>query len=125
MKNTRRWILRLLAVGVMGACLTGPAPGNVQGCGQSAPVADARTFCYDRAWWSCRRDNVFGRLSMEEFEACVAPIETRCSGFVWPTGCEPPQSQADACITLLRRPDFGPIPTEELLRMYSECNLCM
>lgn len=124
MTNFRRWALRLLAAGVIGAALTGPAPGNVGGCGQQPPIADAVQFCNDQRWWQCRRDNVFGRLTDEEFSACIAPIEAECAGAAWEAGCNPTQDQADACIMLLMRADLGNLTNEELLSTYGECNLC-
>ncbi|HJL18877.1 MAG TPA: hypothetical protein RMH99_24655 [Sandaracinaceae bacterium LLY-WYZ-13_1] len=124
MKATRRWTLRLLAVGVMVASLTGPSPGSVGGCGQEPPTADAAQFCTDRRFWECRRENVFGRISDEEFSACVEPIERECAGATWSSGCRPTQQAADTCISLLRDPEFGPIPTDELKAMRGECTLC-
>jgi len=124
-KTLRRWALRLLAAGVIAAPRTGPAPGNVGGCGQEPPIADAAEFCNDKRWWQCRRDNVFGRLSDEEFTACITPIESECAGASWESGCTPTQQQADACLTLLQRADLGNLTNEELLSTYGDCNLCM
>ena len=125
MTNARRWVLRLLAVGAIGATLTGPTPGNVQGCGQTAPIADAQMFCADKGRWTCRREVLGGRLTQEEADQQALMIEPTCSGFLWPDGCQPTESQAQACIDgLLRQPELLNIPTPELLRMYSDCNLC-
>jgi hypothetical protein len=113
-----------VAAAVLGAALTGPAPGNVGGCGQQPPVADAVDFCNDRRWWECRREQFGGRLTDEEFAACIAPIEGQCAGAAWEGTCQPTQEQADACILLLQRADRVQIPIDELLAEYGDCNLC-
>lgn len=125
MNTHRRWALRLLAAGVIGVSLTGPAPGNVGGCGQQPPLADAFTHCAEKRRWQCRRDHAFMRISDQDFATCLEPIERECAGAQWDGGCTPTQDQSDACLLLLQRADLGHLTTEELLSTYDDCNLCM
>ena len=124
MKRTTRWALRLAAVATMLAGLTGPAPGNVGGCGAGTQTANAATHCRDRRFWLCRRDHFAGRIDDAEFAACLQPIEEGCQGASWPPGCMPTPSQSEACIMLLQRGDLATLTNEQLLAMYPDCQLC-
>lgn len=105
--------------------LGGPAPGNVGGCGSTAALADPVQHCTDFEYWKCRRDQAAMRISQQEFDQCVAMVQTKCSGRVWPAGCYPTPAQSDACITLLRRVDLSNQTTDDLLATHDECNLCL
>ncbi len=118
-----RWALRLAAGAVIFLALGGPAPGNVGGCG-TVPVADSRGFCVDKRDAECRRDHFAGRIDDVERDQCLREIETRCTGSAWPPGCSPTVDQTEACLTILLRMDLASIPTDELLDVYSECNVC-
>lgn len=120
----KRWPLRLLAASVMFMCLAGPAPGNVGGCGSERNLADAREHCINSKYWECYRDLYAGRTMMADYDACLAQINPMCSGRIWPAGCEPSQTQSDACIILLSRADRAATPTPELIATYPDCNLC-
>ena len=121
----RSWVLRALAFGLLSSFLLAPAPGNVGGCGAANPVADIREHCVNTKFWMCRRDLAAGRTTMEEYTACLEPIDADCGPAAsWPAGCAPTQSQSDACVTLLSRVDFLPFTTEELLRRSDDCDLC-
>jgi len=121
----RRWLLRAAAASVIVACVTGPAPGNVGGCGASNPVAPANEHCINERFWKCRRDLAGGRLNESEYMDCLAPIGPACQGAMWPAGCEPSNSQSAACITLLSRSDLVSTPTDVLLMNNDDCNLCL
>jgi len=120
----RRWLLRAAAASVIAACLTGPAPGNVGGCGAENPVVDATEHCINERFWKCRRDLAGGRLNETEYMDCLLPIQAACSGASWPDGCEPSNSQSNECIVLLSRSDLVTTPTDVLLNTFDECNLC-
>lgn len=126
MKRASQWVLRIAAGVVMFLALGGPAPGNIGGCGSAPAVSSPRTFCTDREFWKCRRDQYAERIDDATADACYRAIEGTCSGFnAWPAGCAPTPAQTDACINLLQRADRSSIPTPELLATYTECNLCM
>ncbi|MCB9591529.1 MAG: hypothetical protein H6719_02245 [Sandaracinaceae bacterium] len=123
-RTLRSWLLRLAAGGILVACIVGPAPGNVGGCGASNPIADAREHCINQRFWECRRDLAGGRINEAQYNDCLLPIASACDAASWPVGCEPTNSQSDACIILLSRADRANIPTADLLTMFSDCNFC-
>ena len=118
-----KWALRLGAGVVLFLALGGPAPGNVGGCG-TVSSADARQFCTDKEFWECRRDQFAGRISAEEYDACLAAVTPTCTGFAWPAMCTPTEGQTAACVTILQRGDLAPLTTTELYATYTECNIC-
>ena len=126
----KRWILRSLAGAFILAGLTGPAPGNIGGCGAANEGTNPRQFCADRKYWECRRDEFANNqgvrvVSTETTAACYSGIETSCSGAnVWPEGCAPTPAQLQSCLDLLGRGDLVGLTTPELMAMYSDCNLC-
>jgi hypothetical protein len=61
---------------------------------------------------------------MADYNVCLTAINPMCSGAAWPAGCEPTQTQSDACVILLSRADRATITTPDLLAMYPDCNLC-
>lgn len=124
MKNARRWSLRFAGVGVLMLALTGPAPGRVGGCGASTQGVSASAHCSDKEFWFCRRDQFAGRIDDEQFSTCLSQIATTCSGIAWPVGCEPTPGQSEACILLLQRGDLATLTNDQLLSMYTDCNLC-
>jgi len=121
---TRNWLLRLVAGGVLYACLVGPAPGNVGGCGASNPIADPREHCINQRFWECRRDLAGGRIDEAAYMECLIPIQGSCNAASWPVGCEPTQSQSNECIVLLSRQDLVSFATPDLLTTFPDCNLC-
>ena len=123
-RSLRSWLLRLVAGGVLFACIVGPAPGNVGGCGASNPTADPREHCINQRFWECRRDLAGGRIDDARYMECLLPIAAACDAAQWPAGCEPTNSQSDACIILLSRMDLVNLSTPDLLTMYDDCNLC-
>lgn len=125
MSRPSKWILRALGGAIMALALTGPAPGNVGGCGSTTAVAAPVQFCTDRRAYECLRDHYAERIGDDALRDCLEAIEGACSGFVWPAGCAPTPARARACVELLGNPDLAHIPTPELLMMHSECNLCM
>lgn len=124
MKRPAKWALRIAGSLVMFVGLAGPAPGHVGGCGGTVAVADPVASCTELESWECTRDHSAGRLTAEEQTACLAAVGPSCSGFQWPNGCAPFQSQVDECVVLLRRGDFLSVPSDEL-RSRPECRLCM
>lgn len=104
--------------------LTGPAPGNVGGCGGGAGGANAVAHCTDVSFWRCRRDQFAGRIDDAQFNQCLAPINMVCASRAWPAGCMPTEAQSEACITLLQRGDIANLTNEEIDTMFSECDLC-
>ncbi len=120
----RSWVLRVFAGGLLYACLVGPAPGNVGGCGATNPVADARDHCINERFWKCRRDLAGGRIDDAQYLDCLLPIQGACEGAAWPLGCEPTQSQSNACLQLLSRSDLTSFTTPDLLATFPDCNLC-
>ena len=124
MKRVRSWVLRAAGAAMILAGLTGPAPGNIGGCGGGASVANPVQHCRDEQFWRCRRDQFAGRIDDVQFNQCLAPIEASCSGRAWPPGCGPTPAQSEACITLLQRGDLATLTNEQLDMMFSECDLC-
>lgn len=122
--SARRWTIRVLGVSLLFACSTGPAPGNVGGCGATVPVADPINHCIDERFWRCRRDLAGGRIDEAAFELCRMPIRGACESAAWPEACEPNNDQTQACITLLSRVDLVAMTTEELLTAFPDCDLC-
>ncbi len=123
-RRLRGWIVRTLAGGVVVACIVGPAPGNVGGCGASSPIANPREHCINERFWKCRRDLAGGRITMAQFDECLLPIQGACDPAQWPPGCEPTNSQSNDCLVLLSREDLVSISTPDLLMTYDDCNLC-
>lgn len=125
MRTSRTILVRVAAGAVLFMCLAGPGAGNVGGCGNSPPLADPVMHCMARQDVTCRRELVAERIDTTEYAECVGLIEATCMGASWPVGCEPTPAASDRCITLLGRLDLLPIPTDQLLAMYPDCNLCM
>lgn len=123
MTRPAKWALRIAGCLVMFAGLAGPAPGHVGGCGATVAVADPTRSCTEMQSWECNRDHAAGRISAAELSACLAKIDVACSGFQWPHGCAPLESQVEACTTLLRRADLLDQPNSEI-RASPDCLLC-
>lgn len=119
-----RWLLRVAAASLMVAGLTGPAPGNIGGCGGGVSVADPIEHCRQEGFWRCRRDNFAGRTDQAGFEACLAPVEGRCEGTNWPAQCQPTPGQTSACIERLMAGETVHLTNAELDAMFSACDLC-
>ncbi|MEQ8459794.1 MAG: hypothetical protein RLO52_47040 [Sandaracinaceae bacterium] len=124
MRPFRGWLLRLAAAGFIAVGLTGPAPGDVGGCGVSVSIADPVLHCEEKSFWQCRREEFSMRATPEESAACYDAIPGMCPGASWPADCEPTPAQSQACIDLLQSGEYVDIPTPELLSSFNTCNLC-
>jgi len=123
-KTLRAWTLRLGGAALIAVGLTGPAPGDVGGCGSGVAVASPVDHCEQKNDWTCIRENFAGRSTDEERAACQATIPAMCAGATWPEGCMPTPAASAACIDLLRDGRYVDIPTPELLSSFNTCNLC-
>jgi len=107
-----------LALGVIVfVLLAGPTPGAVGSCGEEAVDARAEQFCIDKKYYTCQRENGFGRDPTCEREA----IFDNCLGHTFPAGCSPSERQTDACINALQQPSG--IPTSAIVEC-QEATLC-
>lgn len=111
------WLLLMLPWMLL---LTGPAPGEVGGCGADAFLSQPEDFCRDRAAWICRRQQARGEI--RDIDACFATIPNTCEGAAWPPSCVPLPTQrvTNACIDALSLVENLDVPPEDL----SECNIC-
>ena len=128
-KPSSSLVLRVALGAVLFLPLAGPGAGNVGGCGNSPPVIDAAEHCRARQEITCRRELFAQRINEQEFAECSARIETPCMGATWPTlpdgrPCQPTPAESDACITLLGNAELVSTPTDQLLMMFGDCNLC-
>lgn len=94
-----RWVIRLLVGAGFAAMLTGPAPGNVGGCGAPPPYANVAMFCIELEQWSCWHDAQAGLFTEPQYQACLGAVSTECIGFN--PGCEPLSSATEACLVYL------------------------
>ena len=120
----RAWAIRLAVGAFLAVALTGPAPGDVGGCGSGVAIADPVVHCEEKSFWQCRREEFSMRATPEESAACYARIDMMCPGATWPDACEPTPGQSQACIDLLQSGEYVDIPTRELLSSFNTCNLC-
>lgn len=120
----RAWAIRLAVGAFLAVALTGPAPGDVGGCGSGVAIADPVVHCEEKSFWQCRREEFSMRATPEESAACYARIDMMCPGATWPDACEPTPGQSQVCIDLLQSGEYVDIPTPELLSSFNTCNLC-
>ena len=120
----RAWAIRLAVGAFLAVALTGPAPGDVGGCGSGVAIADPVVHCEEKSFWQCRREEFSMRATPEESAACYARIDMMCPGATWPDACEPTPGQSQVCIDLLQSGAYVDIPTPELLSSFNTCNLC-
>ncbi len=112
----------LLGAGVV-LCLTGPAPGEVGGCGDPDPIANAADFCAAREQLECTRAYWRGELPAERIPACEERARTGCAAVAdWPPWCTPRPTyrEARACLDDMRREDLLDLAPSEIPR----CRLC-
>jgi len=120
-----RVAIRVLAGMVLFACLAGPAPGHVGGCGGVLGFEDPTQFCYDKSFYTCEHEYQGGRASDADHTACLQAIEPSCTGAAWPSNCHPTQDDAEGCINLLRDASHLDTPADQLLALFpGSCDLC-
>ena len=121
--------VRVLLGAVLILCLAAPGAGNVGGCGNTPPMANAAEHCFNRRSTTCLREQIAGRLDQLGYNDCQNMVPMLCEGATWPAlpdgrPCEPTPDESNECISLLRRSDLLVIPTQDLLAMTNICNLC-
>ena len=122
-RSAGRWVIRLLLGAGFALMLTGPAPGNVGGCGAPPPFVDPATFCDEFERLSCWRDAAAGRVTEPEFQACLGRVSTVCIGFAFT--CAPLRSSADECLYYITDERGLSFTTERLLaEPGNACDLC-
>ncbi len=112
----------LLAISLL-ASLTAPAPGEVGGCGDPDPIANAADFCVAREQLECTRAYWRGELPLERVTECEARARQGCAAVAgWPPWCTPPPTyrEARACLDDMRREDLLELSPSEIPR----CRLC-
>lgn len=129
MTRFSRAFIRVVLGAILILSLAAPGAGNVGGCGNSPPTADAGEHCINRRATACLRERIANRIDDAEYADCSNMIPQLCQGATWPDlpdgrPCEPTPDESNACIRILRREDLLVIPTPDLLMMTDLCNLC-
>lgn len=129
MTRFTRVLIRVVLGAVLVLCLAAPGAGNVGGCGNGPPIANAEEHCFNERNTICLRERVAMRTTEVEFTECSNLVPATCTGAQWPVRddgrpCEPTPAESDSCIRLLRENRYLPIPTEELLMLSDRCRLC-
>ena len=118
MKDRARWLVLLAALVSLA-----PAPGQVGGCGDPDPYANAADFCRARDQLECTRAYWRGELTAEQVPDCEREAAERCEAVAdWPPWCRPRPTfyEARGCLDDLRREDLLELPPAEVPR----CRLC-
>jgi hypothetical protein len=117
------FFLRAAVALVMALMIGAPTPGYVQGCSGAGGggAVDPVEFCIGKSSRVCARDEVAGRISRAEYQACIDRIPSNCEGNTFMEDCNPTFVTVQACYDALVDPLRVGTPDSGLAECMSIC----
>jgi hypothetical protein len=119
MNNRTKRMTWLLAAGWF--LLSGTTPGAVGSCGDDKGTrpADFTSYCQQHDELICTRRFLRKEITSEAYDSCRWDAVDACARRAFPSGCNPTQREADACLRALASFDTLNTPDTEI----AECQV--